>query len=65
MFTVVPGHFVIFRSPAATPCGRLWIDEGGERRFSATFYAELLHDLGVTQVCRRRGMAVWPRNDLV
>jgi hypothetical protein len=50
VYTVVPGRFILFRAPVETSPGRLWVDESGERRFSADFYAELLHDLGVTQV---------------
>ena len=50
MCTVVPGRFILFRAPSDMPKGQMWIDEGGVRRFSAAFYAELLQDLGATQV---------------
>lgn len=56
---VVPGRFILFRSPAVVPGGGLWADEGAERRFSAAFYADLLRDLGVTWVRSRLG---WGRH---
>ena len=49
---VVPGKFLIFHKPADDlPLGRQWVDEGGQRRFSASFFADLLQDLGVAHVC--------------
>jgi hypothetical protein len=68
---VVPGKILIFDAPSPhMPPGRQWHDVAGKRRFSADFYADLLHDLGVTLVVRadaaeydaepfaRRGIAV-------
>jgi hypothetical protein len=73
---VVPGKILMFDAPCPhLPPGRSWQDVDGERRFSADFYAELLHDLGVTLVVRadaaeydagpfaRRGIAVEPLDD--
>jgi hypothetical protein len=51
VFIAVPGHFIIFRAPRDDlASGGTWADVDGGRHFSAAFYADLLHTLGVTQV---------------
>ena len=48
---VVPGKFILFHTPTNNlPAGQEWADEGKTRRFGASFYADLLQDLGVSQV---------------
>ena len=48
----MPGSLLLFPPPASDlPDGRDYLDEeGGSRRFSASFYADLLAHLGVTVV---------------
>jgi hypothetical protein len=49
---VVPGRFVLFQAPTDNlPAGQHWVDERRTRGFSASFCADLLRDLGVSQVC--------------
>jgi hypothetical protein len=51
----LPGKMLFFPTPASLPDHQLWADSVGEdgraiRRFGAPFYADLLHDLGVSVV---------------
>ena len=51
VYFVVPGKFIIFHSQSTNPPpDRPWVDNGAVRTFSASFYADLLQDLGVSQV---------------
>jgi hypothetical protein len=53
VFTVVPNKILLFDPPydgeSSSCCS---IDQDGKRRFSASFYADLLHRLGVVLVLR-------------
>ena len=56
----MPGRFVLFYAPRDDLThGALWADAGGQRHFSAAFYAALLSDMGVAQA---RSLAL-PRAD--
>jgi cell division cycle 14 len=48
---VVPGKFVAFRGPRSLG-DREYSDDDGCRRFSAKYYIELFHQMGVTDVIR-------------
>jgi cell division cycle 14 len=48
---VVPGKFVAFRGPRDLG-DREYSDDDGCRRFSAKYYVELFHEMGVTDVVR-------------
>jgi hypothetical protein len=51
LYIVVPGRFLLFHTPASDiPSGQQWLDVDGKRRFGPGFYADLLGDMGVTQV---------------
>jgi hypothetical protein len=48
---VIPGRLLLFKTPRFDlPSDELWFDDGGERTFAASFYADLLQHLGVTYV---------------
>jgi hypothetical protein len=49
---VVPGRFVAFKGPKTLPAGREYRDHDGFRDFSAAYYVDIFHELGVTDVVR-------------
>ena len=52
---IVPDQLLVFDCPADLPDGRAWADAGGERRFSAAYYADVFGDFGVRVVVRCGG----------
>ena len=48
---VVPNKFIAFRGPNDLG-SRAYSDDGGHRRFSPSYFADIFHDLGVTTVIR-------------
>ena len=52
LHVLVPEKLLVFDRPADLPDGQLWADAGGERRFSAAYYAEVLCDFDVAVVLR-------------
>jgi hypothetical protein len=57
LHVVVPSKLLAFRCPTDLPDGRVWMDEGVGRQFSASYYAEVLGDFDVSVVvnCGRPG----------
>jgi hypothetical protein len=55
---VVPSKLLTFRCPTDLPDGRMWMDEGGERQFSASYYGEVLGDFDVAVVVSCGGEGV-------
>ncbi len=47
LHVVVPDKLIAFPSPIDLPDGRTWIDEGGSRQFSPSYFAEILSDFKV------------------
>jgi hypothetical protein len=54
---IVPDKLLAFPSPSDLPEGSAWMDEGGTRRFSPSYYADILSDFDVAVVlcCARTG----------
>ena len=47
---LLPGKLLFISSPTDLPDGRQWMDEGAARRFSPSFYADLLGEFDVVLV---------------
>jgi hypothetical protein len=52
LHVLVPDKLLVFNRPAELGDGAMWADAGGERRFSADYYADVLGDFGVVVVLR-------------
>ena len=52
LHVLVPEKLLVFNCPEDLPDGALWADEGGERQFSAAYYADVFGDFGVEVVVR-------------
>jgi hypothetical protein len=52
LHVLIPQKLLVFNCPEDLPDGALWADEGGERRFSAAYYADVFGDFGVDVVVR-------------
>ena len=50
LHVVVPNKLLAFRAPTDLPDGRAWMDDGGTRRFSPSYYADILSDFDVSVV---------------
>jgi hypothetical protein len=58
IFTIVPSKILFFDAPSpSVPPDRSCIEIDGRRQFSASFYADMLHRLGVKVVVRLDGAA--------
>ena len=55
LHVIVPGKLLAFPCPEELPYGGEWADEGGARRFSAGYFADILADFGVQTVTRCGG----------
>jgi hypothetical protein len=51
---VIPDKLLVFPCPQDLHDGKTWMDVGGERAFSPSFYADLLSDFDVQLVIRTR-----------
>ena len=63
LHVVVPNKLLAFRSPTDLPDGRAWIDDGGTRRFSPSYYADILSDFDVSVVLCCGGASASPPYD--
>ncbi len=50
LHVVVPNKMLAFRAPTDLPDGRAWMDDSGTRRFSPSYYADILSDFDVSVV---------------
>ena len=50
LHVVVPDKLLAFRTPTDLPDGRAWMDDSGTRRFSPSYYADILSDFDVSVV---------------
>jgi hypothetical protein len=50
LHVVVPNKLLAFRAPTDLPDGLAWLDDSGTRRFSPSYYADILPDFNVSVV---------------
>jgi hypothetical protein len=63
LHVVVPNKLLAFRSPTDLPDGRAWMDDCGTRRFSPSYYADILSDFDVSVVLCCGGASASPPYD--